>query len=199
MGRKSGQIQMIIMDISELIPEGHLLNRIDALVSFDFIYEKLLPYYSTKGRPSVDPVCMFKMLFVGYLYSRLYCNKSTGKYLRCYQTQGIICAACVQRPNCFETTGNIHRILASSCYPAFRRGHQRIDTPEYHTMIRKRKIWAEGSFAVMKREHNLARIRKKGILRAGEECLLSAIALNLKRMVKTVSLSTYKNKIWEKA
>ena len=51
-------------------------------------------------------------------------------------------------------------------------------------MMRKRKIWVEGSFAAMKREHNLLKIRKRGILAATEECFLSAMALNLNRMVK---------------
>ena len=53
-------------------------------------------------------------------------------------------------------------------------------------MMRKRKIWAEGGFAAMKREHNLLKIRKRGILAANEECLLSAMALNLKRMAKAI-------------
>ena len=39
-----------------------------AMVSFDFIYDLLAPYYPATGRPSVDPVSMFKMLLIGYLY-----------------------------------------------------------------------------------------------------------------------------------
>ena len=57
-------------------------------------------------------------------------------------------------------------------------------TPEYLSMMRLRKIWAEGSFSVLKREHCISRIRKRGILAATEECLLVAMALNLKRMAK---------------
>ena len=59
-------------------------------------------------------------------------------------------------------------------------------TPEYLAMMRLRKIWAEGSFSVLKREHCISRIRKRGILAATEECLLAAMALNLKRMVNTI-------------
>ena len=44
--------------------------------------------------------------------------------------------------------------------------------------MRLRKIWAEGTFSVLKREHNLKRIHKRGIIRAEEECLFSAMALN---------------------
>ncbi|MCI7157897.1 MAG: transposase [Flintibacter sp.] len=62
--------------------------------------------------------------------------------------------------------------------------------------MRKRKIWAEGSFAAMKREHNLLKIRKRGILAATEECLLSAMALNLKRMVKAIFSAMLMDKIW---
>ena len=69
MGRQSGQMSMIILDLSELIPENHLLRKINQMISVDFIYDLEAPYYPANGRPSVDPVSMFKMLLVGYLYS----------------------------------------------------------------------------------------------------------------------------------
>ena len=53
-------------------------------------------------------------------------------------------------------------------------------------MMRLQQIWAEGSFSVLKREHCISKIRKRGILAATEECLLAAMALNLKRMVKAI-------------
>ena len=68
MGRQSGQISMLVLDIKELIPKNYLLRQINQLVSFDFIYDLAAPYYPASGRPSVDPVSMFKMLLVGYLY-----------------------------------------------------------------------------------------------------------------------------------
>ena len=364
MGRQSRQTAMIFVDIESLIPETHLLRKIERMVSFDFIYDLLAPYYPATGRPSVDPVSMFKMLLIGYLYGikserrlveevqlniayrwfcgfelddtipnhstfsktrtrkwqqsdlfqkafyeivkqcidsgyinhgskrgigylmeatvdckhgiltgvdvysanekesvlilrhlerqinlgipmsrlaldrgyetgavhrglellgitgyipaiqfsnppeeygfsydpqldacicpegvpltyhRLNCSKSTGKYLRCYQVEGDVCMHCPKRPSCFDKAGIRRRVLASSCYPAFFRGHQRVGTPEYLAMMRLRKIWAEGSFSVLKREHCISRIRKRGILAATEECLLAAMALNLKRMAK---------------
>ena len=366
MGRQSRQTAMIFVDIESLIPETHLLRKIERMVSFDFIYDLLAPYYPATGRPSVDPVSMFKMLLIGYLYGikserrlveevqlniayrwfcgfelddtipnhstfsktrtrkwqqsdrfqkafyeivkqcidsgyinhgskrgigylmeatvdckhgiltgvdvypanekesllvlrhlerqinlgipmsrlaldrgyetgavhrglellgitgyipaiqfsnppekygfsydpqldaficpegvpltyhRLNCSKSMGKYLWCYQVEGDACMHCPKRPSCFDKAGIRRRVLASSCYPAFFRGHQRVGTPEYLAMMRLRKIWAEGSFSVLKREHCIARIRKRGILAATEECLLAAMALNLKRMVNAI-------------
>lgn len=117
-------------------------------------------------------------------YHRLNCNQSTGKYLRCYQASCTDCSHCGRRKTCFETKSTRRRILASSCYPAFFRGHSRVGTPAYLSMMRLRKIWAEGSFSVLKREHCLSKIRKRGIPAVTEECLLSVMALNLKRMVK---------------
>ena len=349
MGRQSRQMAMIFVDIESLIPETHLLRKIERMVSFNFIYDLLAPYYPATGRPSVDPVSMFKMLLIGFLYGikserrlveevqlniayrwfcgfelddtipnhstfsktrtrkwqqsdlfqkafyeivkqcidsgldckhgiltgvdvysanekesllvlrhlerqinlgipmsrlaldrgyetgavhrglellgiigyipaiqfsnppekygfsydpqldaficpegvlltyhRLNCSKSTDKYLRCYQVDGDACMHCPKRPGCFDKAGIRRRVLASSCYPAFFRGHQRVGTPEYLSMMRLRKIWAEGSFSVLKREHCISRIRKRGILAATEECLLAAMALNLKRMVNAI-------------
>ena len=68
MGHQSRQMAMIFVDIESLIPETHLLRKIERMVSFDFIYDLLAPYYPAAGRPSVDPVSMFKMLLIGYLY-----------------------------------------------------------------------------------------------------------------------------------
>ena len=70
MGHQSRQMAMLFVDIESLIPEAHLLRKIERMVSFDFIYDLLAPYYPATGRPSVDPVSMFKMLLIGYLYSK---------------------------------------------------------------------------------------------------------------------------------
>ena len=66
--RQSGQMSMVILDLAELIPTDHILREINQMVSFDFIYELAAPYCLANSRPSVDPVSMFKMLLVGYLY-----------------------------------------------------------------------------------------------------------------------------------
>ena len=105
---------------------------------------------------------------------------------------------CPKRPNCFDKAGIRRRVLASSCYPAFFRGHQRVGTPEYLSMMRLRKIWAEGSFSVLKREHCISKIRKRGILAATEECLLAATALNLKRIVNAAFFLCYIPKLGRK-
>ncbi|WP_074715483.1 transposase [Ruminococcus flavefaciens] len=57
--------------------------------------------------------------------------------------------------------------------------------------MRLRKIWCEGNFSHQKECHNLRRTRKRGIERVTEQCLLSACALNLKRLVEILFLLQY--------
>ena len=55
--------------IEELVPKDHLLRKIDKVIDFEFIRDKVKDLYcADNGRPAVDPVVLFKMLFLGYLY-----------------------------------------------------------------------------------------------------------------------------------
>jgi transposase len=56
------------LSLTRLIPEDHLLRLIANAVDFSFIRRLCRPYYSHTGRPSIDPIVLFKMLLVGYLY-----------------------------------------------------------------------------------------------------------------------------------
>jgi len=50
------------------IPADHLLRQIERFLDFDQIRQHLQPFYSTTGRPSIDPELMIRMLLVGYCY-----------------------------------------------------------------------------------------------------------------------------------
>lgn len=63
------QFKMEFVIIEQLVPEDHLLRKIDKYIDFSFIREKVRPFYCPdNGRPCIDPVMLFKMLFIGYLY-----------------------------------------------------------------------------------------------------------------------------------
>jgi transposase len=63
------QIRMEFVSIEELVPQDHLLRKIERVVDFSFIREKVKDLYcADNGRPAVDPVILFKMLFLGYLF-----------------------------------------------------------------------------------------------------------------------------------
>ena len=52
-----------------VIPEDHLLKRINAAISFSFVEEKTREFYAKTGRPATSPVMLFKMMIVGFLYN----------------------------------------------------------------------------------------------------------------------------------
>ena len=55
--------------IDELVPADHLLRKINKYIDFSFINEICKPCYcADNGRPAIEPVVLFKMLFLGYLY-----------------------------------------------------------------------------------------------------------------------------------
>lgn len=59
-------LEMVILE--DLVPADHLLRKIDKYIDFEFIRDKVRHLYcSSNGRPAVDPVLLFKMLFIGYL------------------------------------------------------------------------------------------------------------------------------------
>jgi transposase len=55
------------LSLEQFVPEDHLLRQIAQAVDFSFIHRLCRPFYSHTGRPSVDPVVLFKMLLIGYL------------------------------------------------------------------------------------------------------------------------------------
>ncbi len=44
----------------------HLLRSIDRFVDLTGIRERLEPFYSSTGRPSIEPELMIRMLIIGY-------------------------------------------------------------------------------------------------------------------------------------
>jgi transposase len=63
------QTELEIVTLEGLVPKDHLLRKIERVVDFSFIHERVAGLYCPdNGRPALDPVMMFKALFVGYLF-----------------------------------------------------------------------------------------------------------------------------------
>lgn len=61
------ELEMVTLEM--LVPQDHLLRKIDAAVDFEFIRDKVAHLYcADNGRPALDPVVLFKLLFIGYLF-----------------------------------------------------------------------------------------------------------------------------------
>ena len=63
------QTALEMVRLEELVPKDHLLRKIEAVIDFSFIHERVAGLYcADNGRPPLDPTLMFKALFVGYLF-----------------------------------------------------------------------------------------------------------------------------------
>lgn len=61
------EMQYVVLE--DLVPQDHLIRKIDKAIDFEFIREKVKHLYSdTKGRPSIDPVVLFKIVFIQFMF-----------------------------------------------------------------------------------------------------------------------------------
>ncbi|MDL2248090.1 transposase, partial [Tyzzerella sp. OttesenSCG-928-J15] len=60
-----------ILCMEERIPKDHLLRQIDVAIDFGQLYDYIDAanlYSSNNGRPSIDPVVLFKIVLIQHLY-----------------------------------------------------------------------------------------------------------------------------------
>ena len=63
----SGAFGFIFQTIEELVPENHRVRLYDKAIDWTFIYPLVENLYSSYGRPSIDPIVLFKMVFLNYI------------------------------------------------------------------------------------------------------------------------------------
>ena len=104
-----------------------------------------------------------------------------------YYCKDIVCRDCPYRDKCISGKSKRKLILRKQTQSAYEAQCEKNDTPEYFAAMKLRQIWCEGNFSHQKANHNLKRVRTRGLGKATMHCLLSATALNLKRMVKLLT------------
>lgn len=61
------ELEMVTME--QLVPQNHLVRKIDNAIDFEFIRDEVAHLYcKDNGRPPVDPVRLFKIILLGYLF-----------------------------------------------------------------------------------------------------------------------------------
>jgi transposase len=67
---RENQKQIQFLCLEDLVPKNHVLRDIDRAIDFSFIYEEVKGLYSEMewGRPGIDPVCLFKIVLIQYLF-----------------------------------------------------------------------------------------------------------------------------------
>ncbi len=86
------QQELELVTIESLVPADHLLRKIEAAVDLEFVRERVRHLYcENNGRPALDPVVLFKLLLIGYLFGirserqlmrEVQCNAAYRWYLR---------------------------------------------------------------------------------------------------------------------
>ena len=62
---KELQSEIVFMTMEEMVSKDSIFRKIDKYIDFTFIYEKVKGLYSEEnGRPSIDPVVLFKLVFI---------------------------------------------------------------------------------------------------------------------------------------
>ena len=70
MGQQAGNQERLFysFNLEEHVPADHLLRGIDRFLDLSALRQRLAPFYSHTGRPSIDPELMIGMLIVGYCF-----------------------------------------------------------------------------------------------------------------------------------
>lgn len=58
----------ILSTLDELVPQDHMVRKLEDSIDWTFIYPLVKNLYSPFGRPSIDPVVLFKMIFINYTF-----------------------------------------------------------------------------------------------------------------------------------
>jgi transposase len=114
-------------------------------------------------------------------------HRSESGISREYAVSASVCGDCPFRGKCLAPSQRARKIRVNIFEEAVRRSHEKDGSPEHREILRLRQIWSEGTFAAQKRTHNLKQLFRRGLEAAQTHCLLSATALNLKRMAKCLA------------
>lgn len=69
MGTTNTQASMFhYTSVDRLVPADDPLRAIEAVIDWEIVRDKLAPYYSEGGRPSIPPEQLIKAMLIGYLY-----------------------------------------------------------------------------------------------------------------------------------
>ena len=56
------------ISLDKLVPQNHIIRKIDNVLDLSFIYDKIQHLYNRIGKPSIDPVVLFKIIIIQYIF-----------------------------------------------------------------------------------------------------------------------------------
>ena len=66
--KNSGRNPFFQVCLEDFVSQGHIVRRLDRALNLDYLYAETESYYALDGKPSIDPVVIFKIYLIGYLF-----------------------------------------------------------------------------------------------------------------------------------
>lgn len=100
-----------------------------------------------------------------------------------YRARRKDCTACPRASQCLSAPAKYRRLHRPIHLEYLEAAHERNKTERYLDLMRKRRIWSEGTFAILKACHGMRRAIRRGLDNMQEQVLMASTALNIRRMV----------------
>jgi transposase len=113
-----------------------------------------------------------------------YSTFTKGNGVKKYSASCKDCKNCPLKSQCISGKGKNRSISRPYHQTEIDMQRKNNETARYNQIMRKRQIWCEGNNSHQKARHCLTRAKMRGIEKVREQCLMSSLALNLKRLVK---------------
>lgn len=100
-----------------------------------------------------------------------------------YRAKQKDCKACPLAAQCLSVSKKYRDLRRPIHQEYLEEAHQRNNTQRHNELMRKRRIWSEGTFAILKARHGLRRAIRRGLDKMQEQLYMATAALNMCRMV----------------
>ena len=217
--KRDGRRDVVMTDVEALVPKDHLLRKIEAVMDYEWLYERLSPYYcEDNGRPGIDPVDDGRIPIVPY--TRYKGKKDVYKPWEFTYDEGQDCFICPQGCRLRHTTTSkdgkrFYRSTPKDCRNcpcreacgANAKGQRLLTThiwQEYLDLaeqLRKsergqeiyalRKETIERDFADAKDKHGMRYTHRRGLARVSAWVRLKFAAFNLKKLARWWALYSF--------
>ena len=193
----------MVIDIDMLVPKDHLLRKIEKVMDYDWLYERLNPLYNDKvGRPGTDPVVLIKMVLIQHLFGipslRHTTTDRNGK--RTYRSTPSVCMNCPCREKC-GANGKGQKLIQRHIWQEYLdvvEGIRKTDLGK--SIYEKRKETIERVFADAKEKHSMRYTHMRGLTRVTQWVRLKFAAMNLKKLAnwawKRLCLQAFGKYFW---
>ena len=163
---RMGQREAKIVSLEDLVPQGHLLRKIEATNDFEFIYDE---YYDCILCPA---------------HQLLKYSTTNRDGYREYKSNPAICRECPKRVQCTHSKSCQKVVTRHIWEPYMEMAEDYRYTPQYKAIYGLRKETIERVFGDAKEKHGMRYTQLRGLLKVGMQAALTFTCMNLKKLAR---------------